>query len=273
MTKFITITSGKGGVGKTTTAINLATALNSLGKDAIVVDANLTTPNVNIHLGAPRLPKTLHDALRGDIKLIEAVYKHKGGLKVIPASISLEDLRTLDMDRFKHILKDLEGKTDLVILDSGAGLGKEGIMSIEAADEVLVVTNPDLPSVAGAMKAVKVSRDVGKLVLGALVTKVSKDKFSMKDREIEKLLDVPVIGHISYDENIRKALRLKNPVLYTHPNTKASRQYRLLASTILGEKYDYGIVNNWFLRLLRSLGFKVKKKGKINKRILNCPLL
>lgn len=88
MTKVITITSGKGGVGKTTTAINLAAALNSLGKDVILVDSNLTTPNVGIHLGAPIVPVTLNHVLLGKAKVGDAIYEHSSGTKILPSSLS-----------------------------------------------------------------------------------------------------------------------------------------------------------------------------------------
>ena len=71
MSKLITITSGKGGVGKTTTAINLGAALNAFGKDVVVLDANLTTPNVGLHLGAPLVPVSLNHVLSGKANIIE----------------------------------------------------------------------------------------------------------------------------------------------------------------------------------------------------------
>ena len=102
-------------------------------------------------------------------------------------------------------------------------------------------------------------RDVGKVILGVVVTKVTYDKLEMKDEEIEKVLDIPIIGKISYDDNVRKSLKMKYPVLYTHPKSKASKDYRLLATKILGDKYDYDIEPNWFYRFLRKLGLRVNR--------------
>ena len=91
--KIITVTSGKGGVGKTTTAINLGAALNSFGKEVIIVDANLTTPNVGLHLGAPIVPVNLNHVMQGKAKVTDAIYEHESGTKIIPSSLSIKELR------------------------------------------------------------------------------------------------------------------------------------------------------------------------------------
>src|SRR3989338_9089200 len=93
MTKFIVIASSKGGVGKTTTAINLGTALTSFGRDVIVVDANLSAPNVSLYIGAPQVPITLQDVLERNKKITDALYMHANGLKIIPASQSMKDIK------------------------------------------------------------------------------------------------------------------------------------------------------------------------------------
>ena len=86
MKKIIVIASGKGGVGKTTTAINLAAALNHFGKKVLIIDANLTTPNVGIHLNSPEVPVNLNHVLNGEATALEAVYEHDSGINVILSS-------------------------------------------------------------------------------------------------------------------------------------------------------------------------------------------
>ena len=96
MSKFIVITSGKGGVGKTTTAVNLAVAMNSFDEDVTLVDVNLTTPNVGLHLGAPVVPVTLNHVLSGKADLADSIYEHESGTKIIPASLSIKELKKID---------------------------------------------------------------------------------------------------------------------------------------------------------------------------------
>src|SRR3989338_5144950 len=100
MAKLFVVTSGKGGVGKTTTAINLGAALNYLNQDVIVVDANMETPNVGLHLGAPIVPVTLNHVLSGKASLGEAIYEHASGTKILPSSLSLKDIKKTGYDNF-----------------------------------------------------------------------------------------------------------------------------------------------------------------------------
>ena len=152
MAKLITITSGKGGVGKTTTAINIGAALNSFGKDVIILDANLTTPNVGLHLGAPIVPVSLNHVLLGNAKIADAIYEHESGTKIIPSSLSIRELRRIDHGKLKDVGKKLRKIADYVIFDSAAGLGEEAIAAMESCDELIIVTNPEIPAVTDALK-------------------------------------------------------------------------------------------------------------------------
>ena len=124
-TRFVGCIGAKGGVGKTTSAINLSAALNFFGKDVILLDANLTTPNVGIYLGVPIAPVTLHDVLRGKNEISEAVFMHKNGIRIVPASIALKDTKKLDSTKLPNHVSELYGNADYVIIDGPAGLGKE----------------------------------------------------------------------------------------------------------------------------------------------------
>ena len=108
MSRLITITSGKGGVGKTTTSINLAAAMNHFGKETILVDANLTTPNVGLHLGAPIVPISLNHVLLDKATINEAIYEHESGTKIMPSSLSINELRRLNHSKLKEVGKKLK---------------------------------------------------------------------------------------------------------------------------------------------------------------------
>src|SRR3989344_4360267 len=112
MSKIIVITSGKGGVGKTTTAINLGAAINYFGKDVLIIDDNLTTPNIGIHLNSPEVPVNLNHVLLEKADLSEAVYEHKSGMKVMPASLSVKELKKIAHHKLKDIKKDLQKMAD-----------------------------------------------------------------------------------------------------------------------------------------------------------------
>ena len=102
MTRYITCISGKGGVGKTSSSINLGAAFTYFGKDTTIVDANLTTPNVGVHLGVPIVPINLNHVLQGKNHISEAVYLHPAGIKIVPAGISVDELKKLINAQFKN---------------------------------------------------------------------------------------------------------------------------------------------------------------------------
>jgi len=238
MPKIITITSGKGGVGKTTTAINLGAAINYFGKEVIVVDANLTTPNVGLHLGAPIVPVSLNHVLLGKAKVSDAVYEHESGTKIIPSSLSVRELRRLDHSKLKDISKKLKKLADYIIFDSAAGLGEEAIASIESADEIIIVTNPEIPAVTDALKTSKLVEELGKQVKGVIVTRVKNTKSEMPIVNIRDMLELPILGVIPEDKNVPVSVVMKDALIHTHPKSRASRAYRKIAAKIIG-KDDY----------------------------------
>ncbi len=249
MVTLLTIISGKGGVGKTTTAINLGAALNSFGKEVIIVDANLTTPNVGLHLGAPIVPVNLNHVLLGKAKISDAIYEHQSGTKIIPSSLSVRELHRLNHKKLKDVGKSLRRLADYVIYDAAAGLGEEAVSSMEAADELIIVTNPEIPSVTDALKTAKLAQELGKDILGVIVTRVRGRKTEMPLTNIREMLDLPILGVIPEDKHMQQALVSKNAIFHVYPNSKAARAYKRIAARIAGVSYDEpGIFARFFSR-------------------------
>ncbi len=236
--KVVTITSGKGGVGKTTTAINLGTALNSFGKEVIIVDANLTTPNVGLHLGAPIVPVNLNHVMQGKAKVTDAIYEHESGTKIIPSSLSVKELRKINPEKLKDITKRLRGLADFVILDSAAGLGDEATKSMEAADELIIVTNPEITAVTDALKTVKLAQELGKSVKGVIVTRVTGDKNEMSIGNVKEMLDIPVLGVVPHDKNVLASLRHKDSVTHIYPYSRSALAYKRIAAKMANIYYE-----------------------------------
>lgn len=244
MTRVITITSGKGGVGKTTTAINLGAAINSFGKEVIVVDANLTTPNIGLHLGAPIVPVSLNHVLSGKANISDAIYEHESGTKIIPSSLSIKELRQLDDSRLKEVAKRLKKMADIVIFDSAAGLGDEAVAALDSADEIIIVTNPEIPAVTDALKTSKLVEQLGKEVKGVIVTRVDGSRTQMPISNIKDMLELPIIGVVPEDKNVSKSLVMKDALVHTFPRSKAARAYMKIAAKIIG-KDDYEEKGFW----------------------------
>jgi len=238
MNRIIVITSGKGGVGKTTTAINLGAAINYFGKDVLVIDGNLSTPNVGIHLNSPEVPINLNHVLLGKADALEAVYEHESGLKVMPSSLSIKELKRTKPERINDFKKDFKKLSDYIIVDSAAGLGEETLSTMELADELIVITNAEMPAITDALKTIKLAEQMKKTVLGVIVTRVRKDNIEMSSEAVRDMLETPILGMIPEDMNVKRSLNRKDAVVHTHPQSNASRAYKEIAARIVNVEYD-----------------------------------
>ncbi len=238
MNKIIVITSGKGGVGKTTTAINLGAAMNYFGKDVLIIDGNLSTPNVGIHLNSPEVPINLNHVLLGKADAKEAVYEHKSGIKVMPSSLSIKELKKVKPEKISNFKRDFKGISDYVIVDSSAGLGDEALAAMDLADELIIITNPEMPAITDALKTIKMAEQMKKPVTGVIVTRVRKDKVEMTPETVKDMLETPILGMIPEDMNIKRALNQKDAIVHTHPKSDASRAYKEIAARIVNAEYN-----------------------------------
>ncbi|HJZ18731.1 MAG TPA: cell division ATPase MinD [Candidatus Nanoarchaeia archaeon] len=238
MKRVIVITSGKGGVGKTTTAINLGAAINHFGRDVLIVDGNLTTPNVGIHFGSPEVPVNLNHVLSNKAEAFEAVYEHDSGVKIIPSSLSIKELKKIKPEKLKDFKKDFTKISDYVIIDSAAGLGNEAMATIALADELIIVTNPEMPAITDALKTIKLAEEMKKIVLGVIINKVRKDDIEMQPDVVKEMLEVPILGMVPYDLDVPRSLSMKDAVVHLFPKSKPSRAYKEIAAKIINAPYD-----------------------------------
>jgi septum site-determining protein MinD len=228
----IAIVSGKGGIGKTTLAINLGYLLQrEFGIDTIVVDCNLTTPHLSLNLGLHNFNLTLNHVLNDKAKIEEAIIEHPCGIRILPASLELDDLKGVDIFRLPEKIDELNFN---VLIDSAPGLGREGIAAISAADEILFVTQPFSSAVVDIYRCKKIAEKLNKKILGIVVNATKKTKYELTNDEIERLTEVPVIENIPYDLEIEKALAVKLPLPLYNPKAKANKSFYSLASKLTG---------------------------------------
>ena len=222
----------KGGVGKTTTAVNLAAFLNEkFGNDVIVVDVNLTAPNVGIHLGIINLPITMHDVLAGSAPIEKAVNVSKGGLHFIPGSIAIsEEIHLVDL---KSCLGPLKKKYKYIILDSAPGLGPEVIAAVKASDELLIVTNPEVPTIATTLRTFRAAERYRTPIAGVVVNMVRGKKYEVPIPEIRKTLGWPIVAVVPEDEKVRESLTVGIPVLRYAHRSPAAKKFSELGENLL----------------------------------------
>jgi len=238
MSKIIVITSGKGGVGKTTSAINLGAAINYFGEETLIIDGNLSTPNIGIHLNSPEVPINLNHVLLNKADPFEAVYEHESGIKIMPSSLSIKDLKKIEPKKIKDFKRDFKEISDYVIIDSAAGLGEEAISAIEIADELIIITNPEMPAITDALKTIKLAEQLKKHVKGIIITRVKKNNLEMQPETVKEMLESPILGSIPEDTDIQRSLNLRDAVVHTYPKSKSARAYKEIAAKILGAEYD-----------------------------------
>jgi septum site-determining protein MinD len=247
MVRLIGIVSGKGGVGKTTVAANLALALKKFGKKVAVVDCNFTTAHLGLYMGMYSYPKTLNSFLRNEASLEDAIYPHYSGISVVPASLQLKDLVDVDTSGLKNAFKQTFCDHDIVLLDSAPGIGKEALISLGACDEILFVANPFIPSVVDVTKYSQL--DNLPKVIGIILNRVRNKKYELNTEEVTQFTEFPVIGKIPEDENVLKSLNKKELVMLSKQNSAASQALMDIAAKLIGIDYKPKRFRLWpFLR-------------------------
>ncbi len=241
--KVFSVTSGKGGVGKTNVVANLAYALTQMGKRVLVVDADLGLANIDILLGlTPRY--TIKHFFSGEKGLSEILIRGPGGMSVMPASCGVPDLVDLDEDRKILLFTEMEflaENTDILLIDTGAGISSNVLYFNMAAQESIVVVTSEPTSITDAYALIKVlSTRFGKKDFMILVNCISDDreavevfrKISLAADHFLPSLSIDYLGFIPFDEKLPAAVKHQRPVLEIHPMAPSSRSLADLARTI-----------------------------------------
>ncbi len=257
MGKIIGVVSLKGGVGKTTTVASLGAALSERGKKVLVVDGNLSSPNLGLHLNIIDPERTLHHVLNRSANLSDAIYEYEG-FDVLPASL-YEKIKVNPLN-LKNRLRSLKRKYDVIFLDSSPALNAETLGVILASDEVFVVTTPDHATLSTTIKAVRLAKNRGTPISGIIINKFYGKRFEVPLESVENSLDMPVLAVIPYDKNIIKALSHMEPFVFHKPNAKGSVEMKKLAAAMSGEKYKQTMLKD-FIRKVKP------KKQEINRDI------
>lgn len=251
MARVINVSSAKGGVGKTTVAINLGVALAKyFGKKVALVDCNFTASHVGLYLGMYNTPVTLNSVMRDESRINKALYTHSSGLVIMPASMSLRDLHDLTDESLTHTIRRLSDSFDIILLDSAPGVGREALMSLKACDEVLFVANPFIPSVTDVARVADLcssSEDLRNIKqLWIVMNKVENKDYELSPDETKALTNMSIVGVVPEDKNILKAVSTKTSVVLSNPNSKTSRAFLRLAAELIGEEYREQTLLNRF---------------------------
>ncbi|RLG73060.1 MAG: septum site-determining protein MinD [Methanobacteriota archaeon] len=250
-----TIASGKGGVGKTVITANLGVALAQFGKDVTILDADIAMANLELIIGLEGQEVTLHDVLAGEANIRDALYKGPAGVKVVPAGISLGGLRKADPDLLEDVLVKLMEDTEILLIDSPAGLEKDAITAIAGGQNLLLVLTPDIPSLSDALKTKIVASRLGTNVKGSIVNRTGSEKTDLTIQEIETVLEIPTLITIPEDPEVRRSSAFGEPVVTRSPRSPASEAIKKLAADMIGVSYTIPKpeTENFIQRLVSAL--------------------
>jgi septum site-determining protein MinD len=248
MAKVLVVTSGKGGVGKTTSTAALGTALAQGGQNVVVVDFDVGLRNLDLIMGAERrVVFDLINVIQGDAKLPQALIRDKRieTLSLLPAS-QTRDKDALTADGVTRVIGELREKFDWVICDSPAGIERGATLAMHHADIAIVVTNPEVSSVRdsdriiGLLDSKTAKAENGeKVEKHLLITRYDAARAMrgemLKTEDVLEILSIPLLGIIPESEEVLRASNMGVPITLNNPTSAPARAYADAAKRLRGE--------------------------------------
>lgn len=244
MAEAIVVTSGKGGVGKTTTTANIGSALALMGKRVCVVDADIGLRNLDLVLGLEnRIVYDLVDVVNGTCQLKKALIKDKRfeNLRLLPAA-QTKDKNAVNPEQMANIINQLKEFNDYIIIDCPAGIEQGFKNAVEGADRALVVVTPEVSSVRDADRIIGMLQvaDVEdtKLIVNRIRPKMVQKGDMLDVDAIIEMLSIDLIGVVPDDEDIVTTTNRGEPAVLKD-NSNAGKAYRNIAKRIQGEEIEF----------------------------------
>ena len=252
--KVISVTSGKGGVGKTNVVVNLAYALTQSGKKVLILDADMGLGNIDVMLGlAPEY--NLYHLINGEKSLSEVMTSGPGGMKILPAGSGIQELSELTTNQKLNLLAELDridNSIDIVLIDTAAGISGNVMYFNTAAQDIIVVASPEPTSMTDAYALMKILHTkYGESRFRLLVNMVrdsgeGRDVYRKLSAAADKFLNISIdyIGHIMQDKSVRLSVINQRSVVDLYPGSDAGKCYTSLARTVCGWPVNKDIKGN-----------------------------
>lgn len=239
----IAVGGGKGGVGKTNVAVNLAVGLGRLGRRVTLLDSALGLANSDVTLGV-KPQRTLLDVLTGDATLSDVVVETADGINIVPASSGVPELASLSMQHYMgliHAFSELSDSMDTLIIDTAAGISDEVVCFLSAAQHVMLVVCNEPTSIGDAYALIKILNErygVQKIRVVSNMVRSKRDgaeAFAKLSTVSERFLSVELehCASLPFDEYLRRAVRRQAPVMRAYPHSPVSRAFEQLAEQVV----------------------------------------
>lgn len=242
--KIITVSSGKGGVGKSNFVANLAISLQKLGKRTVILDADFGFANIDVILNAkPQF--TFIDLIKEEVPIEQILTEGPEGIRFISGAYDvhkLQDIRDYEYDNLIGGFNDLADMADVLIIDTGAGLQNTALRFMRISDELIVVTTPDPTAITDAYSLVKsvIAEGIYESQKVHLIANMVDDRreaeevFLRLTTAIRKFLkiDIEALGFIPFDKNLRASVKRQMPVTIANPSSKASKSIQDIAKKL-----------------------------------------
>ena len=259
MGRVITVTSGKGGVGKTTTTANLATALTSLGHRVVCIDTDIGLRNLDLIMGLEdHVVYNVVDVIEERATLAQALIRHRAmpDLFLLPASQS-RDKSAIDELQMMILCNQLKNDFDFVLIDSPAGIEHGFRVSLAPADQVIIVTTPEVAALRDADRVVGIldrkDRLSRSLVINRYRQKMVRQGKMLTPGEVLEILSCQLIGIIPEDEDVINAA-YDGRLVVLNPRSQAGREYSKTARRLLGEEIPFHKMESSVSLIDRLLG-------------------
>ncbi len=238
----IAVTGGKGGVGKSNISVNLSIALAEMRRRVVLMDADLGLANIDVLLGL-KTDKNLADVLSGEVGLEDVMVTGPAGVKVVPASSGVQQMAALGPQEHAALINafsELSHQLDVLVVDTAAGISDTVVSFVRASQEVIVVVCDEPSSITDAYALIKLlnkEHDMFRFRVIANMTRSAQEGqglFNKLNMVCERFLDVSLqyVGHVPFDENVRKAVQKQKPILEFAPNCKAAMAIRKIAEQV-----------------------------------------
>lgn len=238
MTRVIAVASGKGGVGKTTVTANLGIALSLIEEDVLILDMDINMANLELIMGLEGKQVTLQEVLAGMENIYNAIYEGPGGVRIVPAGLSLPNLKYMKRERMETVFEELIGNVGILLIDSPAGLERDALAAMSPADEMILVTTPEVTSLTDTLKTKLLAERMGINILGVVLNRDKDDRDFLSPEEVEAIMEAPILSIIPEDKESINFYANGTPILIEDPESEVSTCFMDLAAFLVDKEYS-----------------------------------